>query len=232
MSLSATSGALADGSHYVHVCAVDFAGNTGAAVHSGPYVIDTAARPESLVVSSPSHSPSTWSNDNGVDFVFSGATDANGVAGYAVVYDQSPGTVPACATTQAGTTFTGSSSPDGDHWWIHVRAVDAAGNCGDTVHLGPFWIDTAAPGAPGAVSSSSHDGGSTNDTTIDVAWGAATDALSGIDGYSYFFNGVDDDCDGTIDSDFDERSASSPPLAAGTWYFHVCASTSPATGVR
>ena len=120
-SLAATSGALADGSYYVHVCAVDFAGNIGAAVHGGPYVVDTAG-PTGLVVSSPSHSPSTWSNDNGVDFVFSGATDANGVAGYAVVYDQASGTEPACATTQAASTFTGSSSPDGDHWWIHVRA--------------------------------------------------------------------------------------------------------------
>ena len=129
----------------------------------------------------------------------------------------------ACTTTQAGTTFTGSSSPDGDHWWIHVRARDAAGNCGDTVHFGPFWIDTAAPGAPGAVSSSSHDGGPTNDPTIDVAWGAASDTLSGIDGYSFYFNGVDEDCDGTMDSDDDERSTTSPPLAAGTWYFHVCA---------
>ena len=73
------------------------------------------------------------------------------------------------------------------------------------------------------MSSSSHDGGPTNDTTIEVAWGAASDALSGIDGYSFFFNGVDEDCDGTMDSDFDERTTTSPPLAAGTWYFHVCA---------
>ena len=171
----------------------------------------------------PATASSTWSNDNGVDFEFSGATDANGVAGYAVVYDQSRGTEPACATTQAGATFTGSSSPDGNDWWIHVRPIDAGNNCGGTSTFGPFWIDTAAPGAPGAVSSSSHDGGSTNDPTIDVAWGAATDVLSGIDGYSFFWNGVDQDCDFTIDSDFDERSTTSPPLAAGSWYFHVCA---------
>ena len=82
-SLAATSGALGDGGHYVHVCAVDFAGNTGAAVHGGPYVVDTAG-PTGLVVSSTSHSVSNWSNDNGVDFVFSGATDTSGVAGYAI----------------------------------------------------------------------------------------------------------------------------------------------------
>ena len=221
-SLAATSGALTDGAYYVHVCAVDFAGNSGAAVHGGPYVVDTAG-PTGLVVSSSSHTVSTWSNDSSIDFLFSGASDANGVSGYAVVYDQTTGTEPACTTTQAASTFTGSSSPDGDQWWIHVRALDAAGNCGDAVHFGAFWIDTAAPSAPGTVISSSHDGGPTNDTTIDVGWGAATDALSGIDGYSFFFNGVDEDCDGTMDGDFDERSAISPPLAAGTWYFHVCA---------
>ena len=154
-STSATSGALADGNWYVHVCAVDLAGNVGAAAHGGPWIVDTTP-PTGLAVSSTSHTVSTWSSDNSIDFSFSGATDANGIAGYAVVYDQAAGTEPACATTQAASTFTGSSSPDSDHWWIHVRATDTAGNCGDTVHLGPFWIDTVAPGTVSGLVSTDH----------------------------------------------------------------------------
>ncbi len=219
-SLGATSGALADGSHYVHVCAVDYAGNSGAAVHGGPYVVDTAG-PTGLVASSISHSVSTWSNDNGIDFGFSGATDTSGVAGYAIAFDRAAATLPVCATTQAASTFTGSSSADGSDWWIHVRARDAAGNCGDTVHLGPFWIDTTAPSAPSAVSSSSHGGGPANDPTIDVAWGAATDVTSGVASYSYLFDGAPTGgCPGNSTAGL---SATSSTLADGSWYLHVCA---------
>lgn len=225
-SLGATSGALADGSHYVHVCAVDYAGNSGAAVHGGPYVVDTAG-PTGLVASSTSHSVSTWSNDNGIDFAFSGATDGNGIAGYAVVYDRASGAEPACATTQAGSTFTGSSSPDAGDWWIHVRAVDGADNCGATVHLGPFQIDTQSPAAPAGLDSPSHDVGvASNDDTIDVEWTAALDqaGLSGIDGYGFFFStGEDDDCDGEVDVEEDVLSATSSALADGEHYFHLCA---------
>ena len=144
-SLAATSGALGDGSWYLHVCAVDLAGNTGAVIHGGPWFVDTTP-PAGLAVSSSSHTVSTWSNDAGVDFSFSGATDGNGIAGYAVVFDRASGTEPACSVTQTGSIFTGSSSPDAGDWWIHVRAVDGADNCGSTVHLGPFQIDTVAPG--------------------------------------------------------------------------------------
>ncbi len=189
VSLSATSAALADGSWFVHVCAVDLAGNMGGAVDGGPYVVDTAG-PTGLAVSSTSHTVSTWSNDNSIDFVFSGSTDANGVAGYAIELDQGAATLPACATTQAVSTFTGSGSPDGNDWWIHVRARDQAANCGDTVHLGPFRIDTTEPNDPTTLVSTSHTVSQwSSDRTVDLEWSGATDATSGLAGYSLAFVG-------------------------------------------
>ncbi len=87
---------------------------------------------------------------------------------------------PPARATQAGTSFTGSSSPDGDDWWIHVRAVDAAGNCGDAVHFGPFWIDTVAPGAVSGLASTDHAVGLPSiDPTLAIAWTAATDDALG-----------------------------------------------------
>ena len=192
----------------------------------GPYVVDTAG-PAGLVVSSSSHSVSTWSNDNTVDFSWSGATDPSGIAGYAVAYDQSSATEPACATTQTASTFTGSSSPDADNWWLHVRAIDGAGNCAATAHLGPFQVDTQSPSAPTGLASSSHEVGvASNDDTVEVEWQAAIDqvGLSGIDGYGFFFSiDEDDDCDGVLSVEEDVLAATSAALADGEHHFHLCA---------
>ena len=226
-SIATTSTVLtapADGSYFVHVCAVDVAGNASAVAVGGPYIVDTNG-PSGLAVSSSSHTVSTWSNDNSVDFSFSGATDPSGVAGYAVVYDQTSATAPTCAATQAASTFTGSSSPDSDHWWIHVRAIDTVGNCSATVHLGPFQVDTAAPAAPQDLDSSSHVVGEpSNDSTIDVTWTAAVDSLSGIDGYGWTFDSSPAwSCDESQDGEETALSTTSSALADGEWYFHLCA---------
>ncbi|MEO8198236.1 MAG: hypothetical protein ABI689_16075, partial [Thermoanaerobaculia bacterium] len=190
------------------------------------YVVDTAG-PSGLVVSSTSHSVSTWSNDNTVDFGWSGATDPAGVAGYAVAYDQTGTTEPTCATTQVASTFIGSSSPDGGDWWIHVRAIDGAGNCGATMHLGPFQVDTQSPAAPTGLASPSHDVGvASNDDTVEIDWQAALDqaGLSGIDGYGFFFSaGEDDDCDDVKDVEEDVLSTTIAALADGEHFFHLCA---------
>ncbi len=225
-STSDDASAPSDGSYFLHACARDLAGNVSGVVVGGPYVVDTAG-PAGLVVSSSSHTISTWSNDNSIDFSFSGAADGSGIAGYAAVFDQVSSTEPACAATQTASTFTGSSSPDADNWWIHVRALDNAGNCGTTVHLGPFQVDTQSPAAPTGLASPSHEVGvASNDDTVEVEWQAAIDqaGLSGIDGYGFFFStGEDDDCDEVQDGEEDVLSTTSATLADGEHYFHLCA---------
>jgi len=223
-TLAGGSGNLADGIWYAHVCAVDGAGNPGAVIAGGPYVVDTTA-PTGLLVTSSSHTVSTWSSDASIEFGFSGAADASGVSGYAVVFDTAVGTVPACAATQAGQSFTGTASPDGSGWQLHVRAIDAAGNCGETVAFGPFWIDTTAPPAPGTVVSPSHDGGATSDPTIDVEWGpSSARAGAPITGYRFdFWSGAVSPACSALIGNSTGTSASSAVLSEGVWYLSVCA---------
>lgn len=223
-TLAGSSGSLVDGIWYAHVCAVDGAGNLGAVAAGGPYLVDTTV-PTGLVVSSSSHTVSTWSSDASIEFAFSGATDANGVAGYAVVFDTAAGTVPACAATQPGQSFTGTASPDGSGWRLHVRAIDDAGNCGGSVSFGPLWIDTTAPPAPGAVLSPSHGGGATNDPTIDVEWGPSSAGVGApITGYRFdFWGGAVPPACSALTGNSTGTSASSPVLGEGDWYLSVCA---------
>jgi N-acetylneuraminic acid mutarotase len=221
---STTSPSLADGEWYFHLRTCDVAGNCTPAIHSGPYGVDTTA-PTGLVVMSPSHPISGWSSDATVDFTISGAADANGLTGYSIVFDQSPATVPDAVTELAGTTFTGTASPDGFDWWLHVRACDTAGNCGVTVHAGPYFVDTTAPTSPAPVTSASHGSGSpVADATIDVAWGAAADVTSGVAGYRFGFDttATTSDCL-DLGATTAATSATSGALADGAWYVHVCA---------
>ena len=219
-----TSATLADGWWYFHLSTCDNESNCTATAHRGPFGIDTAS-PTGPAVAASSHTISTWSNDSTVDFTFSGASDANGVAGYAVAFDQAASTVPACASTQVGTSYAGTASSDDDEWWIHVRAVDGAGNCGTAVHVGPFWVDTTDPSAPGSPGSPSHTVGVlSGDPTIEVAWSAATDAFSGLNGYAVLFDAnAASSCDEIADEPATALASTSNPLASGSWYGHVCA---------
>jgi hypothetical protein len=172
---------------------------------------------------------STWTTDTTVEVEWSGATDDDvGVAGYSVLFDQVSDTSPDDVIEVSHTTdphsFESAPLADGGSHYFHLATCDTVGNCTSTVHAGPFWIDTTAPSAPGAVTSSSHDGGASADTTIDVAWLAASDATSLVDGYSYTFDGnASWSCETTKDVEEGVTSAVSSTLGVGAWYFHVCA---------
>ncbi len=89
-----------------------------------------------------------------------------------------------------------------------------AKNCG-------YEIDMAAPGAVTGLYSTSHaTTGSSTDATIDLAWNRAVDDVSGVRGYGLAIAG------GiglpTADMDIgDVTSYTTPPLAAGTYYFSI-----------
>jgi hypothetical protein len=115
---------------------------------SGVYsvAIDSAAPPKPTGLNSTSHQTSVWSKDNTVDAVWNAVTDGgSGLAGYSVEWSKASNTTPdtfADATTPA---MTSSALENTDLWYLHVRAVDNAGNLSATAHLGPFYIDTLAP---------------------------------------------------------------------------------------
>jgi hypothetical protein len=146
-------------------------GNTACFVDSTPPTNPTSLR-------STSHATATWSNDNTVSMTWSGATDAkSGVDGYAVLWDQSPATVPdAVKSVEESTQMTTSQALADGVWYFHLRSVDYAGNWAtDTVHLGPFKIDTVLP-------ESSADSPDFATDVITVTW-HGTDGGAGIAGY-------------------------------------------------
>jgi len=225
---SATSFALADETWYLHVCAEDNAGLTSTVTTGGPYLVDTSAPTNPSTLISTSHTASVWSQTQVVAVLWSGASDPNGLTGYSVLFDTAGSTQPDAAIDIAHTVDPHSNSstvlPEGNTHYFHLSTCDEAGNCSTAAHAGPYWIDVTAPGAPGAVSSPSHGGGVSADTTIDVAWGAATDSTSLIDGYSIAFTASPTwVCETTKDVEEGATTATSVPVTDGGWYFHVCA---------
>ena len=201
------------------------------------YWNDTAAPSNPPSLTSTTHPLSTWSNLGSIGMQWSGAADdpgGSGLAGYSLLFDAAGATVPDTTVEVAQGSDPHSIASalltDGTSHYFHLRTCDQAGNCSAALHSGPYWIDRTDPGAPVGLTSSSHATGvPTSDTTIDISWSASLDPLSGgvasgIDGYSILFDAnASPACDLVKDVEEGTLSASSAPLADGTWYAHVCA---------
>jgi Calcineurin-like phosphoesterase len=218
-----TSPTRADGSWWFHLRARDNAGNWSAAAHLGPFTIDAtdAANP---VPASSTHAADAWSNDPTVDVTWSGASDGgSGLDGFSYDWTQSDATTPD-TTKEAEETAAGTTSPalaDGD-WWFHLRTRDNAGNWSGAVHLGPFRIDTTAPGNPTELTPSHTPDEWSNDPTVDVTWSGASDSGSGLDGFSYEWTQSDATTpDTTKTAEETATGTTSQALADGLWWFHL-----------
>lgn len=217
----------AESSTTFRATATDAGGNVSAcSTDSIIYVIDTTP-PIDPTLSSPSHTASTWSNDRTADITWSGASDAtSGVDGFSYLWDTSASTVPD-TTKDAEETATGTSSPsllDGSSHFFHLRTRDNAGNWTATQHFGPLWIDGTAPTDPTSLSSPSHDTSvASSDTTVDISWSGASDASSGLDGFSYLWDtSATTAPDMVKDAEEDAPGTTSPPLADGSnHWFHL-----------
>ena len=129
--------------------AIDDAGNTATCAQTIT-VIDTEAPQDPASFSSSSHVAGEASTDSTIDVVWSGASDNCGVVtGYSVLWDTAPGSIPDATIHVAHTsdphTTTSPALADGDSHYVHLRTRDDAGSWTSTIHLGPFWIDTANP---------------------------------------------------------------------------------------
>lgn len=184
-------------------------------------------------LTSPSHTVSVFSNDPTVDIAWSGASDnpgGSGLAGYSIVFDNlaltnPDGTIEVPQTLASSYGATSPPLPDGTSFWFHLRACDLAGNCALTQHLGPFFIDSTVPLNPVAILSTSHliAPALNTDRTIDMSWSAASDNLSGVDGYSFSFDNLASaTCDEVKNAEETTLSTTSATLDDGSWYFHLC----------
>ncbi len=157
----------------------DMAGNPGTGPSHAVKVDSVPPQnPTSLI--STSHSPGVWSNNPHVAFQWTGAVDdRSGLKGYSYAWDNYSGTVPGVFVDTAAASLTLTAAADSSGWWLHVRAIDQAGNAASGAqHLGPFPIDITPP----TVFLTEPATGSVKTATFNVAW-SGSDGLSGISGY-------------------------------------------------
>jgi hypothetical protein len=82
--------------------------------------------------------------------------------------------------------------------------------------------DTTPPTEPTATSPSHTLGEASGDDTVDIEWSGAGDVGTGVDGYSYVWDPDPNATPPTAkNADEDATGATSPPLATGSWYFHI-----------
>ncbi|MEV8459819.1 MULTISPECIES: DNRLRE domain-containing protein [Streptomyces] len=213
-----TAGTLAPGDYKWRARASDGT-DTGAWSAWQTFTVDTTV-PSTPVLTSTSHpSASAWYNAT----TFTGtlaATDASGVTGYAVAFDQSPTTAAGTTVTQTSADISRSGLTDGT-WWVHAAAQDTAGLWSPTRHLG-VNVDTTAPGAPGGLVSSTHPVSTSAyaNRTASFSWSAPAD-LSGAAGYAVAVDRTAGTLPATTGTVQTATSLTTTVDADGTWYLHV-----------
>ena len=111
------------------------------------------------------------------------ADELSGMKGYIVKWDENPDTEPA-GTTNAKVSETIKSPELADgKWYLHVKAVDNAGNESKTMRSGPFLVDMGVQ--PPDIASDTHvpEEWSLN-RIVGIKWIYVLDKLSGLKGYS------------------------------------------------
>ena len=91
----------------------------------------------------------TPSNDRTITVQWSGATGNDLGLGYSFLFNSSETGIPNPTIDLAHTTDPHSTTspplPDGESHYFHLRSCDTVGNCSDTLHIGPFIVDTTPP---------------------------------------------------------------------------------------
>jgi len=110
--------------------------------------------------------------------------------------------------------------PEGE-WYFTIRTVDNSGNwSNDFADYGPVGVDYSQPEAVTHLVGKTHDAGVLSfDPNITFAWDAATDAVSGIDGYGIWIH-YEPAIPAAI-KDIEEVESYSTVLPNGVWYINV-----------
>jgi len=171
----------------------------------------------------------TWYQNDDPQLSWTAVPGTNGapVAGYAYVLDEAPSTVPSTppAGTAPGTATTISYvNQASKQYYFHVKAIDQDGLAGPVAHF-KLLIDAVRPTAAGGLTSTSHTASKTStDTTIDAKWSAATDTLSGVDGYRWMVTNSNTALTSAQISAAKSTTGTTlttDALADGTYYLHI-----------
>jgi len=208
--------ALADGTYYWRVGAVDGAGNSSAWSAARYFTVDTAA-PAIPLLLIPDNGTKT--NNTTPDLDWADVSDFTGVT-----YSLQVSTVSTFSTTVVNVTGLTTSAyktatlAAGIKYW-RVKAIDGAGNDSGWSPTWNFTIDTTAPSVPTLISPA--NGATVDTTTPSLDWSDVTDpsAVSysvQISASSTFATTVVS-VGGLATSDYAVTTA----LAQGTWYWRV-----------
>jgi len=135
-------------SYYLRIRTRDNVGNNSAWITLFIFKYDSVPPENPTTLSSPDHSPSTWSNDNTIAITWTGASDNNGsgVAGYSILWSTSPSSLPDTSIDTTNTITTSLTLTDGTSWYFHLRTRDQVNLwSGSAIHAGPYFIDTTPP---------------------------------------------------------------------------------------
>ncbi|WP_173074317.1 hypothetical protein [Phytohabitans rumicis] len=195
-----------EGEWYLHVVAVDAAGNRSAPAHRK---ITADTPPSAPLITSPTH-PQPGTAYPGRDLVAVWEGGAAWADSWAVLLDDHPDTVPGTATTTPETRF--GAHLDAGTWWLHVRGIDASGTAGATAHFrvvvapqataftapragstvwGAVAVTVDCPGSAGPLTIQARTGGGewravgaapAGDGTCEVAWHTPGAAAGWADG--------------------------------------------------
>jgi len=194
---------------------------------TGAFTFDNIPPSDPTNVQSTGHTIGTWSANNIIDVIWTDSTDAgSGLDDYSILWDNSAASIPdAVKDIEEGVqAATSAALADGNNHYFHIRSVDNVGNWQSTVHLGPFFIDTTPPTDPSNVQSTSHNAGWwSDDNTIDVTWTDATDAGSGLDGYSVLWDTSAATVPDTVKNIEEGVQATTSPVLTDDYshYFHI-----------
>jgi hypothetical protein len=83
----------------------------------------------------------TWTGNNQITIQWKPINQC--LKGYAFVWDQHEHTEPADIITETNPQTTSPPLADDDDHWFHIKAINIHGNASETVHIGPFYIDTS-----------------------------------------------------------------------------------------
>ncbi|QDV06000.1 Bacillopeptidase F precursor [Planctomycetes bacterium Poly30] len=174
-------------------------------------------------LTSPSHAVNQWSNDPTVTWTWTAASDSlSGIQGYGIFESTSAGSPGATLDIGATTTYTsGAYATSTSGRYFNIRSVDRADNWdNDFVSAGPYFIDTVAPLEPTSIQSTSHPVGVARcEQLTQVRFTGASDAHSGIDGYSIVWSTSPGTTPNTsVNTTSTTVSRTNSP---GSWYLHV-----------
>jgi hypothetical protein len=106
--------------------------------------------------------------------------------------------------------------------YFHLRTLDSVGAWSDPIHAGPFLVDALAPVDPRLTTSSHTVGRASTTRVVRVGWQGASDGHSGVDGFSYGWDGSPTSLPDEIkEAEEAATGASSPSLAPGRYWFHL-----------